>query len=257
MKRILAPVCIAAALALTACSSPAPSTSPSAAKAESKTLTVFAAASLTKSFNELKVEFEKENPGVTVKYSYDGSSTLVDQIKGGAPADVFASADEKNMTRAVDEKLVTGKGEIFATNVLTLVVAPGNPKKITGLNDSLKGTKLVVCASGVPCGNATETLTQKLGVTLTPVSKETKVTDVLGKVTSGEADAGLVYETDAAGAGDKVATVKVPGSDQVVNKYPIAVVANSKNADLANKYIAMVKGEKGKSILKKNGFGAA
>lgn len=224
-----------------------------AGPAEQK-LTVFAAASLTKVFTGLGASFEKSHPGVKVVFNFDGSSGLVDQLKGGAKADVFASADEKNMTNAVDATLTSGAQAIFARNVLTLVTAPGNPKKITGLDASLDGKKLVVCAPAVPCRAATDTLAQKLGVTLRPRSEESKVTDVLGKVTSGEADAGIVYVTDAKGAGDKVATVAIKGSDQVVNNYPISVLAEAPQPKLAGDFVTLVTSQEGRDALSAAGF---
>ncbi|MFT4294125.1 MAG: molybdate ABC transporter substrate-binding protein [Micropruina sp.] len=226
----------------------------SSAAAGEKKVTVFAAASLTKVFTDLGASFEKSHPGTKVVFTFDGSSGLVDQLKGGAKADVFASADEKNMNNAVAAKLTTGEQTIFARNVLTLVVPPGNPAKITGLNASLNGKKLVVCAPEVPCGSATNTLAGKLGVNLKPVSQESKVTDVLGKVTSGEADAGIVYVTDAKGAGDKVQTVAIEGSDQVVNNYPISVVAGAPEPALAAEFVSLVTSQTGKDALAAAGF---
>lgn len=233
-------------LASTGCSSPASS---------ERTVQVFAAASLTKVFTELGGQFEKSHPGVRVVFNFDGSSGLVDQLKGGAKADVFASADEKNMTNAVNASLTSGQQVIFASNVLTLVTAPGNPKKITGLNSTLTGTKLVICDVAVPCGSATTALAAKLGITLDPKSKESKVTDVLGKVTSGEADAGIVYATDARGAGAKVEAVAIPGADQVVNRYPISVLAGAPQPQLAADFVQLVTAQAGKDVLGAAGFG--
>lgn len=251
MKRIVATSLVL--LALAGCSAPSPATR--AQTAQPQTVTVFAAASLKGAFGQIKTQFESEHPGASVTYNFNGSSSLVDQMKGGAPADVFASADEANMTKAVDAQLVTGQPTLFASNVLTLAVAPGNPKHITGLDASLAGKKLVVCASGVPCGNALDTLVRRRGVAIAPVSREQSVTDVLGKVTSGEADAGVVYATDTAAAGAKATAVPIAGADQVVNRYPIAVTATSKQADLARAYVAYVAGEKGQSVLGRYGFG--
>lgn len=222
---------------------------------EAVELTVFAAASLNKAFSDIAAEFEQEHPNVSVKFSFEGSSTLVDQIAQGAPAHVFASADEKNMNRATDEQLV-GEAKEFATNVLTLIVPAGNPANITGLDDSLDGARLVVCAPGVPCGNATETLADNLGVELKPVSEEQKVTDVRGKVEAGEADAGLVYTTDAKAAGDAVEVIEVKGADQVVNRYPIALTNAGKDVEAAQAFIDWVLSAKGQAILADYGFGA-
>ncbi len=248
-------IAVVATLVLAAgCTTPGPGgTAPAASTTQ--TITVFAAASLKGAFGKIGDAFAIDHPGAKVTFSFNGSSTLVDQLKGGAPADVFASADDANMKKATDAGLIAGAPTRFATNVLTLVVAPGNPKHITGLDGSLTGQKLVVCAVGVPCGTATQTLEKNLGVTLTPVSREQSVTDVLGKVTSGEADAGVVYTTDASSAGDKVATVPIKGSDKVVNNYPIAVTANSQDAATARTFVDYVSGPKGQAVLADFGFG--
>ena len=233
------------------------STASSAAATASATpveLNVFAAASLNKAFPEIADTVLKESdPNIKVTFNLQGSSTLVDQMKEGAPADVFASADQKNMTKASDAKLVDAP-KPFASNVLTLIVPKGNPGKITGLDSSLDGKKLVVCAQGVPCGNATKQLAEKLGVTLNPVSEEQKVTDVRAKVESGEADAGLVYATDAKAAGDKVETIEVARANEVVNSYPIALTVSTKNKEAAQKFIDAVLSDKGQAVLKKYGF---
>lgn len=234
-------------------SSESSSTAPTAS-ATPVELKVFAAASLNKAFPEIADTVLKESdPNIKVTFNFQGSSTLVDQMKEGAPADVFASADQKNMTKASDAKLVD-MPKPFASNVLTLIVPKGNPGKITGLDASLDGKKLVVCAQGVPCGNATKQLAEKLGVTLNPVSEEQKVTDVRAKVESGEADAGLVYATDAKAAGDKVETIEVARANEVVNSYPIALTVSTKNKEAAQKFIDAVLSDQGQAILKKYGF---
>ena len=234
-------------------SSESSSTAPTAS-AMPVELKVFAAASLNKAFPEIADTVLKESdPNIKVTFNFQGSSTLVDQMKEGAPADVFASADQKNMTKASDAKLVD-MPKPFASNVLTLIVPKGNPGKITGLDASLDGKKLVVCAQGVPCGNATKQLAEKLGVTLNPVSEEQKVTDVRAKVESGEADAGLVYATDAKAAGDKVETIEVARANEVVNSYPIALTVSTKNKEAAQKFIDAVLSDKGQAVLKKYGF---
>lgn len=221
-----------------------------------RSLTVFAAASLTAPFTEIADQFEKSNPGVDVQLSFDGSSGLVDQIAGGAPADVFALADEKTMGRAVEAGLVDGTPRVFATNVLTLITPPGNPAGVTGLDDSLDGTRLVVCADGVPCGNATRDLAAAAGVELTPVSEESKVTDVRGKVSSGEADAGVVYTTDAAAAGAAVKQIPIDDAGAHPNHYPVAVRDQAANADLARSFIDALTGPDGLAVLEHHGFGS-
>ena len=220
------------------------------------TLTVFAAASLKAPFTALAEEFEAAHPGTTVALSFAGSSDLATQISQGAPADVFASADAKNMAKLSDASLVEGTPRDFATNVLTIAVPPANPASITSFADLARpGAKVVICASQVPCGAATKTLEQETGVALKPVSEESSVTDVLGKVVSAEADAGLVYVTDAKAAGDKVKAIPFPESAQAVNTYPIAAVRTSRNKDLAAAFIAEVTGPEGKKVLRGAGFG--
>ena len=220
-------------------------------------LTVFAAASLADAFSEIAEGFEQDHPGVDVRFSFDGSSGLVDQISGGAPADVFASADIRNMDRAVSEGLVAGEPSMFATNVLTLITPPGNPAGITGLDSSLDGSRLVVCADGVPCGSATRSLAASAGVELRPVSEESKVTDVRGKVTSGEADAGIVYTTDARAVADEVEQIPIAGAEETPNRYPIAVLDRAGDSALARQFVDAVTGPDGRRVLAGAGFGPA
>ncbi|GAA4176801.1 molybdate ABC transporter substrate-binding protein [Gryllotalpicola koreensis] len=250
---------IAAALLLSGCagSSPASRTQQASPAPKIQTITVFAATSLTATFNTLGTAFEAANPGVRVQFDYNGTSTLVTQLSQGAPADVLASADEKNMQNAVSQNLISGTPVDFATNVLEIAVAPGNPKNITGWSDLAKsGLKVDVCADGVPCGNATEAVEKATGVTLTPISQEQNVGDVLAKVESGDADAGVVYVTDVKGAGSKVDGIPFPEAQHAINTYPIAATASSKHAALAKKFIAYVTGAKGQKLLADAGFGA-
>lgn len=251
---------VAVILPMAACSSgsqtPPASTSPTAeetttVQAEGN-LTVFAAASLNKAFTAVAEEvFKPEHPGVEVNFSFEGSSTLVDQINNGAPADVFASADLKNMKKATDADLVNTPVE-FTRNDLTLIVPAGNPAGITGLDGSLDGKDLIVCAPQVPCGNLTLEVAKKANVELKPVSEEQKVTDVRGKIESGQADAGFVYTTDAKAAGDKVEVI--PMSVQGTNTYPIAVVKDSKKTELAQAFVDAMLSQKGQEILARFGF---
>lgn len=235
------------------CSSAENASEPSSG--EGGSITVFAAASLKSAFTEIGEQFKTDNPGSSVEFSFAGSSDLVTQLTQGADADVFASADTRNMDKAVTADLVEGSPVNFATNTLTIAVAPGNPKGIKSFADLAKpGTSVVVCAPPVPCGGATEKVEKATGVTLSPVSEETSVTDVLGKVTSGQADAGLVYVTDAAGAGDKVSSVAFPEAAQAVNTYPIAVLKDSEHTELAHRFVDLVTGEAGQKALAKAGF---
>lgn len=216
-------------------------------------VTVLAAASLQKAFEEIEKTVEKDNPGLDVTFDFQGSQDLVASLAGGDSADVLATANNSTMKTAADQKLVGSQTE-FATNVLTLIVPKGNPKKITGLDSSLDGANLVICAPEVPCGEATKKLAQAQGITLKPVSEEQKVTDVRGKVESGEADAGIVYTTDAAAAKDKADKIDIPDGG-VVNHYPIAQTAKPENPAGAQAFIDAVTGKVGQDILAKHGFG--
>ena len=227
-------------------------TSGGAQKATGK-VTVLAAASLQKAFEEIEKTVEKDNPGLDVTFDFQGSQDLVASLAGGDSADVLATANNSTMKTAADQKLVGNQTE-FATNVLTLIVPKGNPKKITGLDSSLDGANLVICAPEVPCGEATQKLSSALGVTLNPASEEQKVTDVRGKVESGEADAGIVYTTDAAAAKDKADKIDIPDGG-VVNHYPIAQTAKPENPAGAQAFIEAVTGKTGQEILAKHGFG--
>ena len=227
-------------------------TSGGAGKATGK-VTVLAAASLQKAFEEIEKTVEKDNPGLDVTFDFQGSQDLVASLAGGDSADVLATANNSTMKTAADQKLVGSQTE-FATNVLTLIVPKGNPKKITGLDSSLDGANLVICAPEVPCGEATKKLAQAQGITLNPVSEEQKVTDVRGKVESGEADAGIVYTTDAAAAKDKTDKIDIPDGG-VVNHYPIAQTAKPENPAGAQAFIDAVTGKTGQEILAKHGFG--
>jgi molybdate transport system substrate-binding protein len=217
-----------------------------------ETLTVFAAASLTSSFTEIGKKFESEHDGVTVKLSFGGSSDLVEQIQSGAPADVFASADTKNMDKLGDTAV---DPENFASNTLEIAVPPDNPAHISSFQDLAKpGVKLVICAPEVPCGTATQTVAKATGVTLKPVSKEQSVTDVLGKVSTGEADAGVVYVTDVKGAGGDVDGVPIAQAAAAVNTYPIAALDGSDHADLAREFVEFVLSDQGQKVLADAGF---
>ena len=232
-------------------------TSSDVGPAPEQKLVVYAAASLKDTFTEIGAQFEAENEGVTVEFNFAGSSDLVAQIQQGAPADVFASADEKNMTKATDDKLVDGDPTDFATNTLQIATPPDNPADIATLQD-LTGTdvKVVLCAPEVPCGSAAVGVEEAAGIDIQPVSEEQSVTDVLNKVISGEADAGLVYVTDVIGAGDSVEGFEFPESAEVVNTYPIAPLSDSENVELAAQFVEFVTGASGQSVLSGAGFGA-
>ena len=254
------PLVGAAALALAACSGGTTPAADSTASSDNATvpsrevvLNVYAAASLTETFEELESSFEAAYPDVDVRFNFAGSQDLVTQLSEGADVDVLATANESTMKKAAEASQVDAQ-TIFVTNTLTLITTPGNPAGVTGLDSSLDGVKLVVCAPEVPCGKLTKTLTEKLGVTLNPVSEEQAVTDVRGKVSSGQADAGIVYKTDALAEGDAVETVAIQGADEAVNKYPIALVSASTKKDLGQKWIDLVLSADGQKVLESAGF---
>ena len=217
-------------------------------------LLVFAAASLRTTFTDLGDAFTEANPGTGVEVSTAGSADLLAKLTQGADADVLATADTATMDAAARAGLLAGPPLPFARNILTIVVAPGNPKGIKSFRD-LADIVLVVCAVQVPCGSALPTLQDQTGVRLAPVSEESSVTDVLNKVTTGQADAGLVYVSDARAAGDAVTTVALPEASAMVNTYQIAVLKGSDNAPLAGRFVDLVAGPTGSAVLAAAGFG--
>lgn len=225
-------------------------------QAQGGPLTVFAAASLTDVFQQLERPFEQANPGTDVTFSFAGSSTLAQQINQGAPAGVFASADQNNMKKVTDTANTQGQPTVFATNTLQIATAPGNPKGIRSLEDLARpGQRVVVCAPQVPCGSAAEKVEQAAGVTIQPVSEEQDVKAVQNKVETGNADAGLIYKTDVTAAKGKVTGVDFPQASQAVNQYPIAVLKNAQNPELAQKWIQFVTGDQGRQVVQAAGFG--
>lgn len=220
-------------------------------------LTVLAAASLTETFTALAEEFEAVNPGVDVRLAFDSSATLAAQAVEGAPADVLATADTVTMADAAAGGAVAGEPATFATNVLTLVVPADDPAGITSLADlDQSGVDYVTCVETAPCGAAAAALLAANDVDADPASLETDVKAVLGKVVSDEADAGLVYVTDAAAAGDAVRAIQVPEVGRQVLEYPIAVLEQSREPDLAQEFVDLVLSVDGREILTDAGFGA-
>jgi molybdate transport system substrate-binding protein len=219
------------------------------------TLTVYAASSLTKTFEQIGTELEARHDGVTVEFSFGGSSDLVAQIQEGAPADVFASADTANMDKLTAEDLQAAEPENFATNTLEIAVPADNPGDVASFADLAKdGINVVVCAPEVPCGAATITVEEATGVDIQPVSEEQSVTDVLAKVASGEADAGLVYVTDVLAAGADVQGITFPESSEAVNTYPVVALKGAADGDLAQEFVDLVVSDIGQSIFEAAGF---
>ena len=221
-----------------------------------RTLTVSAAASLTDVFGELERRFEAAHPGVDVVLNLGSSSELASQIVNGAPVGVFASADTAQMAQVAEAGLVAGEPTVFATNVLQIAVAPGNPENVAAFADlTAPGLAVVTCAPQVPCGAATERVERATGITLTPVSEEPDVRSVLSKVTSRNADAGLVYVTDVRSADGAVDGVAFPEARQAVNDYPVATLAGADEPEHAAAFVELVTGPEGQRILRDAGFG--
>ena len=249
-------VLIVAAALLAACGSTGgtAAASPSAASLRGA-ISVFAAASLTDAFKALGASFQAAHSGVTVRFDFAGTPTLVTQIEQGAQADVFASADPANMDRLTGDGLTVGTPRVFAHNQLEIVVAAGNPKRITGLADLARpGLIYISEAATVPAGRYSLQALAKAGVTATPRSLETDVKSVVGKVELGEADAGIVYATDVKAAGSKAQGIPVPAAYNLVATYPLVAVRGAKNSGVANAFIAYVLSPAGQSTLESFGF---
>ncbi|MGP3534660.1 molybdate ABC transporter substrate-binding protein [Microbacterium sp. RD1] len=252
-RRPLAAALLAGILAVAGCATAAPATAPSpsgTAGALDGTLSVYAAASLAAAFDEIAVAFEEAHPAVDVTAVYDGSATLAIQIGEGAPADVFASADEATMAKIGDAALGP---ELFATNTLVIAVPAGNPAGIDSLAD-LPAATVVLCAPEVPCGAASAVLLARAGVAVEAASLEQNVTAVRTKVAAGVADAGLVYATDVRGV-DEVEAIVPARADEVVNAYPITALERARNPAAAAAFVAFVLSPAGQGILAESGFG--
>ncbi|MGP4087923.1 molybdate ABC transporter substrate-binding protein [Streptomyces sp. KR55] len=249
----------AALLALSACSSSSDSGSSAAGSDASDRLTgevtVFAAASLEESFTTLGKEFEKQHPGTKVTFSFGGSDSLAASITGGAPADVFAAASPRTMAIVTDAGDASGTPTTFVRNQLEIATLPGNPDRISSLEDLTEsGLKVVLCDESVPCGAAAQKALDASGLKLTPVSYEQDVKSALTKVGLKEADAALVYKTDVKAAGDKVEGVDFPESADAINDYPIALLRDAPNAEAAKAFIDLVKSAEGQKVLTGAGF---
>jgi molybdate transport system substrate-binding protein len=222
----------------------------------SGSITVAEAASLTDAFAEIAAKFQKQHKGTTINLNSAASSALVTQIQGGAPADVFASADLTNMDKLVTQGLVTASPQAFARNQMEIVVKPGNPKHVTTLKDLANVGVVALCAAQVPCGLYAANILQRAGVKI-PESSITRGADVkttLAAVAQGDAQAGMVYVTDAKAAGSTVTGVEIPEVQNTIAVYPIAPIAGTSNTKLANAFIAYVLSPAGQRILAKYGF---
>lgn len=254
------------AAALIGCSSPTPEPAPPGEPAAptstlSGELTVYAAASLQPAFEQLAELFTEQHPDVTFAFSFDGSSVLATQIISGAPADVFASADEKNMAKITDEAMNEGEPTAFATSTLAIAVAPGNPFGITSLADLVapgpdgRPPVTVICAAEVPCGNASRTLLERDGISLTPASEEQNVTAVLTKVRAGEADAGLVYSSDILSAGGEVEGIEIENAGDAAGLYSIVPVTGTAHPEAAAAFAEFMVSPEAQQLFARLGFG--
>lgn len=216
-------------------------------------LTILAAASLTETFGQLETSFETDHPGVDVVISFGSSSALAEQINQGSPADVIATADDKSIQLVADDANLQGVPTQFATNTLVVVTPPDNPAGISSL-DELASADFVVCDPSVPCGSAAQTILANAGVATAPKSLEADVKAVVTKVSLREADAGLVYVTDAKAAGDDVLTVEIATDVNVVNPYFIGVVKDSGQSGLAAEWVSLVMSKTGRRVLVSAGF---
>ena len=244
----------ALALALAACGTTASAT-PTPSAQVGGTVTVFAATSLTAAFRAEGAAFQVKYPRVGVTFNFAGSADLARQINQGAPADVFASADQPNLEKVAKAGNLTGATRHFATNRLEIAVAPGNPRHVTGLHDLAQaGLVVVLCAPAVPCGNYARQALSRASVSVTPKSDEQNVAGVLSKVESGDADAGIVYTTDVKAAGAKASGVEIPAADNVVAVYPMSEVEGAPNPAAALAFMEFLLSAQGQSILAGFGF---
>ncbi|KGH47055.1 molybdate-binding protein [Modestobacter caceresii] len=219
----------------------------------SGTLTVFAAASLTDVFTDLGDQLTAEHPGLDVQFNFAGSSALATQVVQGAPADVLASADEEQLDAVAD--LVAGDPAVFAENTLLIAVPAGNPADVRGLADLADpGKSIALCAAEVPCGAAAARVFDAAGLTPAPDTLEQDVRAALTKVQLGEVDAALVYATDVAAAGSAVEAIEVPEAADVVNRYPLAVLAAARNPAAAELFVDLVRSDTGRQALADAGF---
>jgi molybdate transport system substrate-binding protein len=230
-------------------------TSTTTAKA-SGPITVSAAASLTEAFGKIGTDFGSANPGATVTFNFGSSGTLATQIQQGAPADAFASADPANVDALLQANLGVGRATVFAKNKLVIVTKPGNPKHVKTLADLATVGIVSLCGETVPCGKYADQVLTNANVTI-PTDAITRGADVkatLAAVTTGDADAGIVYVSDAKTAGSAVTAVTIADDQNAIATYPIVVLKRSNNQATAQAFVAYVVGPKGRATLRSYGF---
>src|ERR1700744_5818122 len=245
---------LALVASLSGCGHKTPS-SATASTSSGHSIVVFAATLLKPAFTLLAGKFQTDNPGATIDFDFATSSELANKLTQGASADVFASGDSAQMDTVVKGDLTSGDPINFASNTLVIVTAPGDPKQVRSFADLAKpDLRVAVCQASVPCGSATQRIEDSTGVHLIPASEESVSANVLARVTNGEADAGLVYLTDAHKAGDKASAVRFPEADEAVNIYPIVILKHASQSALAQKFVDLVTGATGQRVLAQAGF---
>ncbi len=230
---------------------------------DTQTLTVFAASSLTDAFNEMATAFKATNPNVDIAFNFGGSSTLAAQLAEGAPADVFASANNKQMQVTIEAGRIVDPAVTFARNRLVVVIPADNPAHIKTLHDlATPGVQLILAAPGVPVRDYTDTMLEKLAadadygddyrqaVLANLVSEEDNVRQVVAKIALGEADAGVVYLSDVTpDIANTVITLDIPDEVNTIASYPIAITKDSALPELAQAFVDFVLSEDGQAIL--------
>ena len=252
MRRALAPLALAIVVM-----SGLPGVGASAGTREaSAEITVLAASSLTEAFTRIAKRFERRHPDVKVRLSFNASSALVTQVELGAPADVIATADESSARRLVDRGEVADDSiVVFARNRLAIAVAPGNPKGITALSDTLgRDLTLVLCAPEAPCGKLARRAYKRADLSLPEVPVAANVKDAVAKVALGEADAAVVYVTDVRAARHDVDGVRIPREHNVIATYPIAHLEDSEDAAAARRFVEFGQSNGAQRILRRFGF---
>jgi len=265
MKTRALSVLAIAALTLTACGSSGDDDAATATVTTSEsqsgnltgTLTVFAAASLTDVFGELGDQLMADNPDLDIQFNFAGSSALATQITQGAPADVFASANQPQMKVVTDADLQGADPVVFTENVLEIAVPKGNPGDVTGIDDFANADlTLAVCAPDVPCGAAATKVFEAAGITAVPDTLEEDVRAALTKVQLAEVDAALVYASDVQSAGGDVEGIEFPEAEDAINEYPICTLAAAPNPDAAQAFVDLVLSDDGQKALEDAGFRA-
>jgi molybdate transport system substrate-binding protein len=222
----------------------------------SGSIVVSAASSLTGAFGQLRSMFESQYPGTNISFNFGSSGALATQIVSGAPADVFASASRSDMETVQKAGQVVGDPVTFARNSLEIVVKPGNPLKIHMLADLTKASVVAICVTTAPCGATAEEALRRADVDIqqSRISWGQDVDSTLSEVVSGDADAAIVYVTNARTVGAQGVAVPIPSADNVTTSYPIAIVKTTTQPSLAAAWIAFVVGPTGQRVLRAAGF---